>query len=318
MYSDMPIKEMAASPEFIQKWMLGIVGILNKGLHLNIIHDINRNFVEMLIGLEINIPMYMTGNISPYYLTSSQSNLFHHVIRISGAAAIEGSSVVGQHTNGKYSLFRSQTEINHYTKHAKALLAKAAPLMDIYKQPQHAEFRRFLSENILTENLKIICNSLPVYTMSDESLKIILDKSTIDNEKKHHIYNSIYDYKTIISSFLSEHSIHLILPQLSMDQMSDIPISLALSDLFLEDNLFYSKEDYEKHLDETLQFAQNHKNLTIEFYDNPMFNNITITVVGDKSVIVSKEKSPNIHFVIHHPNMVSAFKNFTPINKNKG
>ena len=67
MYSDMPMGEMAKDPEFPRKWMFGIAMMLKKGLHLNQIHNIDRSFEDMMLGLESWIPMYMTGQISPYY-----------------------------------------------------------------------------------------------------------------------------------------------------------------------------------------------------------------------------------------------------------
>ena len=67
MYSDMPMKEMAKDPEFPKKWMFGMALMLKKGLHLYQIHNLDRSFDEMMLGLESWIPMYMTGLISPYY-----------------------------------------------------------------------------------------------------------------------------------------------------------------------------------------------------------------------------------------------------------
>ena len=69
MYSDMPLTEMAKDTEFAKKWMFGMAMMLKKGLHLNQIHDLNRTFEDMMLGLESWIPMYMTGQISPYYFT---------------------------------------------------------------------------------------------------------------------------------------------------------------------------------------------------------------------------------------------------------
>ena len=68
LYSDMPMTEMARDPDFPKKWMFGMAALLKKGLHLHIIHNLDRSFSEMMLGLESHIPMYMTGQISPYYL----------------------------------------------------------------------------------------------------------------------------------------------------------------------------------------------------------------------------------------------------------
>ena len=71
MYSDMPLSEMAKDPEFPKKWMFGMAMMLKKGLHLNQIHNIDRSFDEMMLGLESWIPMYMTGQPPQHSLHSA-------------------------------------------------------------------------------------------------------------------------------------------------------------------------------------------------------------------------------------------------------
>ena len=62
LYSDMPIQDMAKDADFSKKWMFGMGVMLKKGLHLHIIHDINRPFSEMMLGLE---GMALTSQLSP-------------------------------------------------------------------------------------------------------------------------------------------------------------------------------------------------------------------------------------------------------------
>ena len=131
MYSDMPMKEMAKDPEFPKKWMFGMALMLKKGLHLNQIHNLDRSFDEMMLGLESWIPMYMTGQISPYYLKNVQNNIFLHLLKVSGSAALSGEAIAGCHADGKYYLTKSKREVKYYQKLADELLKCAYPLMDI-------------------------------------------------------------------------------------------------------------------------------------------------------------------------------------------
>lgn len=52
MCSDIPMEDMAEDVEFGKKWMFAIAMMLKKGLHLNIIHNLDRPFNEMMLGLE--------------------------------------------------------------------------------------------------------------------------------------------------------------------------------------------------------------------------------------------------------------------------
>ena len=64
MCSNMPMEDMAQDVEFGKKWMYAIAIMLKKGLHLNIIHNVDRPFNEMMLGLESWLPIYMTGQVS--------------------------------------------------------------------------------------------------------------------------------------------------------------------------------------------------------------------------------------------------------------
>ena len=82
MCSDMPMEDMAEDISFGKKWMFGIAMCLKKGLHLNIIHNLDRPFNEMMLGLESWIPIYMTGSVSPYYLKNYNNNFYNRAFNI--------------------------------------------------------------------------------------------------------------------------------------------------------------------------------------------------------------------------------------------
>lgn len=132
MYSDMPMEEEAQDEEFAKKWMMGIAMILKKGLRINIIHDLNRPLEEMMLGLEGWIPLYMTGQVSPYYFKHYKPSIFNRFLRVSGAAALFGDSVAGSHASGRYHLSNNKEELSFFKQYAKELLVKASPLMEIY------------------------------------------------------------------------------------------------------------------------------------------------------------------------------------------
>lgn len=57
------------------------------------------------------IPMYMTGQISPYYLKNVQNNAFIHLLKVSGGVALSGEAISGCHSDGKYYLTKSKEEV---------------------------------------------------------------------------------------------------------------------------------------------------------------------------------------------------------------
>ena len=144
MYSDMPMEDMAADLDFSKKYMFGLAAMLKKGLHLNIIHNLNRPFDELMLGLECWIPLYMTGQITPYYLKETHNLLFGHLLNVSGAAALSGECIAGFHNKGKYYLTNSKDELAYYQERSACILKKAHSLMDIYREDREAELAAFL------------------------------------------------------------------------------------------------------------------------------------------------------------------------------
>ena len=88
-------------------------------------------------------------------------------------------------------------------------------------------------------------------------------------------------------------------------------VGLALQNLFLENSIFYTREEYESHLKATLQYQN--KNYKAVLNQNKVFQNISIAEVAGQYVQITKSKDPAIHFIIHHPKLMHAIENFEPI-----
>lgn len=98
--------------------------VFKKGHHLNIIHNLDRPFNEMMLGLESWIPIYMTGQISPYYLSNLKNNIYNHLNYVSAAAALSGECINGFHNKGMYYLTTNKNEIEYYKEKSDLLLKK--------------------------------------------------------------------------------------------------------------------------------------------------------------------------------------------------
>lgn len=313
MYSDMPMKEMAKDPEFPKKWMFGMAMMLKKGLHLYQIHNLDRSFDEMMLGLESWIPMYMTGLISPYYLKNVQNNTFLHLLKVSGSAALSGEAITGCHKNGKYYLTKSKREVAYYQRRADELLKNADSLMDIYRSEREAELNTFLISDIRKSGKRRgIRSTLPLYTISEELLERILIRHDIDGRQKQRIRKHVKMQKERIISILASETLEDEVPALTPEEFSKNPPILDLSGIFCETNLPYSEEEYMMHMSDTKAFARKNPNYILRISTTHAFHNLQILVHEGQWAIISKSKAPAIHFIIHHPKLRNAIENFIP------
>lgn len=313
LYSDMPMSEMAKDPDFPKKWMYGMALMLKKGLHLNNIHNIDRSFDEMMLGLESWIPMYMTGQISPYYLKGSQNGVFHHFLRVSGAAALSGEAVFGHHSDGRYYLSKTKEDIAYYQKRADDLIKNASPLMDIYRSEKQSAFNAFLmSDTKQTGTRRSILSSPPLYTLDGEYLKELLKKHSVSTENREKILEFASVQKEMCEKILKENPVIDELCVLSEEEFNLHPVVLPLSGMFYDSDITYTYNEYREHIKQTETFAKTHKNYKLETTRSNTFRNLQIIMHEGQWAMISKGNSPAIHFVIHHPKLRNAIENFIP------
>lgn len=313
MYSDMPMKEMAKDAEFPKKWMFGMAMMLKKGLHLNQIHNLDRSFEDMMLGLESWIPMYMTGQISPYYLKNVQNNVFLHFLKVSGAAALSGEAITGCHSDGKYYLTKSKKEIEYYSKRAQQLLNCATPLMEIYRSDKASELNAFLiADSVKNGKRRSILSTLPIYTMSDELLISILNRHKIAQKEIQMILDFAAAKRKRIEAILENNTIEDEMSELTECDFIQDPLPLDLFGAFCERDVCYTYEEYLEHLKSTQQFAESHANYIFKKTCSNAFRNLQIYINEGQWAMVSKGKAPSIHFVIYHPKLLNAIENFIP------
>ena len=316
MCSDMPMEDMAKDIDFGKKWMFAIAMCLKKGHHLNIIHNLDRPFNEMMLGLESWIPIYMTGQISPYYLSNLKNNIYNHLNYVSAAAALSGECINGFHNKGMYYLTTNKNEIEYYKEKSDLLLKKAKPLMEIYRESNIKEYHLFLKkdENIVCDRTRYI-SSLPLFTISDELLIKILKRNKLSKEEINKIFKYKNDEFKYMNSILKKNKVFDYIYVIKEDEfISDTP-SLLLNNLFIDKIINYTYKEYIEHLKLTNEYAKNNNNYNILNEEDKTFKNITITILRNNYVIISKNSNPTIHFVIRHPKLVAAIESFNPLVK---
>lgn len=311
MCSDMPMADMAEDMDFNKKWMFGIAMTLKKGLNLNIIHNINRPFSEMMLGLEAWIPIYMTGQVSPYHLPNISTNVYHHFNYVSGSVALSGECIEGYHSDGQYYLTSNKEELAYYKKKAKNLLSKAKPLMEIYRSDANVQFRIFetsFAAEAGTRNFML--SAPPIYTISDKLLEQIFARLALSSGQQNTIRSYITHKRSLAANTLQNNKFNVKLCNVSKEEFEAHPVALSLSGLFDETDICYTYEEYLEHITLTQKFEKDNRNFKMNLSDKLKFRNIQVEILDKKCIVISKEKAPVIHFVIRHNKMIDSFNWF--------
>ena len=313
MCSDMPMEDMAKDIEFGKKWMFGIALSLKKGLHLNIIHNLDRPFNEMMLGLESWIPLYMTGQVSPYYFKNINNTIYNHINYKSGSVILTGECITGNHDKGKYYISTNNKELEYYKTKCDILLKKSSSLMDIFRKENIDKFNMFmLKDKEIKCDRKRIYSTLPLFTIKDELLLKILkrNKVNINDIDKILKYKKEEELNTI--NILKTNKINDIIYKINKKDFNN-KIYLSLENIFCDLEIKYNYEEYLEHYNNTINYKNNNYVVSINEYKT--FNNININILKDKYVHLTKSGDPIIHFIIRHKKLMDAIDNFDPLVK---
>ena len=308
--SDMPVEDMAGDEDFAKKYMFGLAMVLKKGLHIHIIHDVERPMKDMMLGLENWVPLYMTGQISPYYLKGVQNRVYSHLHYCSGQVAMTGDCISGHHDLAHYYLTSRKEEVSISQKNMEFLLKKAHPLMDIYREERKKELHASLLENAGKEGRRRRVLAVPdLGVLPKKLLEEILERNHVVLNEKTVILESYKRSATCLETILKHSVVEDEVSVLSEAEYEKYPLVLPLAECFLEKDIRLTYEEYHACIGAAENYAKANENYQFNLTKIKGFHNIQITCFEGKWCMISKNRAPAIHFVIHHPKLRYALEN---------
>lgn len=140
----------------------------------------------------------------------------------------------------------------------------------------------------------------------------VLQRHDVPAPDQEHILVHAKSRREQAETILRDNEMVLALPQLTEEAFERYPMSLPLSGSFYERDIPYTYQEYLEHIDQTEQFAAVHPRCRLELTADSTFRNLQIVMHEGRWAMVSKEKSPAIHFVIRHAKLRSAIESFEP------
>lgn len=308
--SDMPVEDMAADKDFAKKYMFGLAMVLKKGLHIHIIHDVERPMKDMMLGLENWVPLYMTGQISPYYLKGVQNRVYSHLHYCSGQVAMTGDCISGHHDLAHYYLTSRKEEVSISQKNMEFLLKKAHPLMDIYREERKKELYAALIENAGKEGRRRRVLAVPdLGALPKKLLEEILERNHVSVDDKTTIIECYRRDRECLETVLKHSIVEDEVSEIREEEYGKYPPVLPIAECFLEKDIHLTYEEYQACIKAGRDYAKANENYQFNLTKIKGFHNIQITCFEGKWCMISKNRAPAIHFVIHHPKLRYALEN---------
>lgn len=307
LYSDEDI-EWLVDPQFRVKWAALMVQIITGGHHIKIIHNVARNFDEMLSGINEWLPLYMTGVIEPYYYPKTRDGLFRQTIFIaSETAAITSSSVSNNNKNTPNLLITDKTMVRSLIEEFSDFLALCRPLMHIFTPYNRSVEYLALLEEFEGEisNAIIKTDALSCITMPPAVIESIFLRVTNLNQEKLIAY-----HLKRIDKFNKKLQSETLIEIMSIHPLEDViaeKVPVDFSDMLNDIPLFYTPSEYLKHLKNIIKLLKSNENYHVIITPKKLLAGSMVYVKEDIGVLVGKTSLPSAIFALNGGNMTAAF-----------
>ena len=300
---------MTEDPTYARKWAELMIRVLSRGNRIKIIHTVSRDLDEMLSAINQWMPLYMSGQIEPYFYPKKRDGLFKRTLFIAPeTAAVIANSVGNQTSSAANVLYRDRDAVASFTEEFLQYLQLCRPLMRIFTARERegcyatlAEFERGQADTLIkTESLSLL-------TMPEPLLIQILKRSGIDE----HAGGSLHSvrYQCFIENLQTNHFTELIsLPDIENVKSGSVKVSM--SDMLSEGAVYYTPEEFISHLKNILVLLESCENYHIHLIDSSIEDRYTVYAREDVGVIIAKTSQPPVVLAINEGNMTAAFWDF--------
>ncbi len=298
LYSDQNMNWLT-DPAFRIKWAALMLGCVQKGIKIHVIHNVDRDVSEMIEAIISWLPLYMSGMIRSYYCKKQKNSRFSNTIFLCpGVACIKGSNVIGtEDQNGEYRYDTDPEILEIHQAAFRGLLDDAKQLVRIYGNLE--------SEGLIhrgNSGMTVLGTALSFATMPKETLVSILERCGADETVKNRAFSVWESRKRLLNVTLNESFVHECIPVADEESLFGNKVLTDIPSL----NVAYTPKEYAEHIRNIIALSDESPKYRFCALPDAPFDNTQI-VLFDDLVTVSRLNTPQVTFLISHPAMYEAF-----------
>ena len=297
LYSDQNIDWITSDKAFQAKWMSLMIQCVTSGVKIHIIHNIERNLVEIGEAIRSWLPLYPSGQIESFYLDGQKNTNFSTTLFLCpGYACVYGNNIVGTENEiGNYLYENKPEKIDLYHQVFDTLLGKAHRLIRVCKT---ADFFQF---ETISSDITVLSSRPTVFSMPENLFSECFKYSEIKTEGSD--ANDIYkQMKCFFENALLSGHFHECVPLPSDEDLFNGKIYPEYI------SAPYSPQKFAEHTKNIINLLDNTK---YRFYPlpEPSFLDMQL-IISEKSVAVSRLKAPFFTIFLEHPLLCRAFAEY--------
>jgi hypothetical protein len=311
LFSDENPELMLDNPSFSKTWTELITKLVARGVHINVIHKISRDINEMLHVINQWLPLYLTGNVDPYYYPHLRDGVYKRTLYVASGLAAVSSSSIGNISDGTANMLVTDSKlVNTFTNEFYTYLSLCRPMLRILK-----------NSSIIGALLNTLKESagLTVFSagLSHITIPVSLHKRlSLEHEQLDELPSSDLEaYLMAVGPYLEKYEITSIGYIYEADEVRSGRVKIPLSNILYGKDIYYTTEEYRLQLLNLIYFLENYPSFNFLLMDSLPFPDIEIYVSMNSDAFII-QCSLQSALKIEEDSMRSAFYHYITNIKN--
>lgn len=299
LYSDEPMDWMSGDPDFFMIWASLMKSCLQKGVYIRIIHNIDRNGMEMVSAIRGWFPLYISGNIEPYIFRKTENARFCHTVFLRpGHSCILGFFPAGMGDDRWYNYITDKTQLDALKSMFTAMLDRAAPFLKTYPASAVDSIWNRNHEN--SGKTDAILRGLSIATMPEELLERMLSRAEINAQRREEALGFYRGSTARFHRILENGELHeyLCLPGTEDIHKGNVTVNFEAETNGL--SLAYTAEEYAEHISAVQRLVLQEKNYHLTLLPQSLFQDLQVFTMKDAVAVIRNQK-PYTAFVFFNP-----------------
>lgn len=293
--------------EFIKKWAHLMTEVIRRGNRIKIIHTVSRDLDDMLTAIREWMPLHITGAIDSFYYPRKRDGVFRRTLFIAPlSAALISTSVGSMSDKAANFLIRDRAAIAAVKEEFDNYLAFCRPLMHIYTAANKDGYADTLAEfEKEAADIMISTDSLSILTMPESvAEQAVLRSASLSAAKSLLVFESrVRHFRKQLES--NRYTEIIRLPD--MNSIINGRVRLDFPDFPCNRDLFYTVEEYTRHLENLVYLLRQYDNFNICISrENKAVGYLTY-VKEEVGVMVAKTTAPKVILALNESNLTAAF-----------
>ena len=304
LYSDEPMDWMSRDPEFFALWASLMESCVRRGVHIRIIHNLERSGREMVFAIKGWLPLYISGLIEPYVFSMSRNARFHHTIFLRPAgAAILGFFPARAGEGRWYDYITDREQLDVLGSGYEAMLADASPFLTTCPADRMGESWSGIQDR--TGKTVVIPGGLSVATLPEELLGKMLSRAEISPEQRRGALELHRARREQLAEILEKGELHelLCLPDPSQVKEGRVNVNFEAetNGLYVP----YTGKDYIDHLEAVKDLLRREKHYHLTLLPETPFQDLQVSTAKD-AVAVIRRRKPFTAFIFREATLVQS------------